>query len=106
MSLRYAFKSSFAVSFAEMTALIAMPQIRPRRCERRPANGDIDGINGTLYRIDLHVRLVIMLMLQLLPNTTEVREKFRGYDCRYRRQREDHSAGATRSAPGTAPFVE
>jgi hypothetical protein len=55
-----------------------------------PANGDIDGINGTLYRIDPHVRLVIMLMLQLLPNTTDVRENAR------------KRAGA----PGTAPFVE
>jgi hypothetical protein len=29
-----------------------------------------------MYRIDPHERLVIMLMLQLLPNTTDVREKF------------------------------
>jgi CubicO group peptidase (beta-lactamase class C family) len=34
------------------------------------------GAYGTMYRIDPHERLVIMLMLQLLPNTTDVREKF------------------------------
>ena len=48
-----------------------------------------DGINGTLYRIDPHVA-VIMLMLHLLPNTIDVRENAR------------KRAGA----PGTAPFVE
>jgi CubicO group peptidase (beta-lactamase class C family) len=34
------------------------------------------GAYGTMYRIDPHARLVIMLMIQLLPNTTDVREKF------------------------------
>ena len=34
------------------------------------------GAYGTMYRIDPHERLVIMLMLQLLPNATDVREKF------------------------------
>jgi CubicO group peptidase (beta-lactamase class C family) len=34
------------------------------------------GAYGTVYRVDPQERLVIMLMLQLLPNTTDVREKF------------------------------
>jgi CubicO group peptidase (beta-lactamase class C family) len=34
------------------------------------------GAYGTIYRIDPDARLVTMLMLQLLPNTTDVREKF------------------------------
>jgi CubicO group peptidase (beta-lactamase class C family) len=34
------------------------------------------GAYGTVYRIDPHARLVIMLMIQLLPNMTDVREKF------------------------------
>jgi CubicO group peptidase (beta-lactamase class C family) len=34
------------------------------------------GAYGTMYRIDPHERLVVMLMIQLLPNTTDVREKF------------------------------
>jgi len=51
--------------------------------DRYGANGMDDvgsfgwgGAYGTLYRIDPHARLVIVLMLQLLPNTTDVREKF------------------------------
>lgn len=34
------------------------------------------GAYGTLYRIDPDARIVLMLMVQLLPNTTDVREKF------------------------------
>jgi CubicO group peptidase (beta-lactamase class C family) len=34
------------------------------------------GAYGTIYRINPQERLVIMLMLQLLPNTTDIREKF------------------------------
>lgn len=34
------------------------------------------GAYGTVYRIDPDARLVTMLMLQQLPNTTDVREKF------------------------------
>jgi CubicO group peptidase (beta-lactamase class C family) len=34
------------------------------------------GAYGTMYRIDPHARLVVMLMIQLLPNATDVREKF------------------------------
>ena len=34
------------------------------------------GAYGTMYRIDPDARLVTMLMIQLLPNTTDVREKF------------------------------
>ena len=34
------------------------------------------GAYGTLYRIDPQARLVMLLMLQLLPNTTDIREKF------------------------------
>jgi CubicO group peptidase (beta-lactamase class C family) len=51
--------------------------------DRYGANGMDDvgsfgwgGAYGTVYRIDPHERLVIMLMLQLLPNATDVREKF------------------------------
>jgi CubicO group peptidase (beta-lactamase class C family) len=51
--------------------------------DRYGANGMDDvgsfgwgGAYGTVYRIDPHARLVIMLMLQQLPNTTDVREKF------------------------------
>jgi CubicO group peptidase (beta-lactamase class C family) len=51
--------------------------------DRYGANGMDDvgsygwaGAYGTIYRIDPHERLVIMLMVQLLPNTTDVREKF------------------------------
>jgi CubicO group peptidase (beta-lactamase class C family) len=51
--------------------------------DRYGANGMDDvgsfgwgGAYGTMYRIDPHARLVIMLMLQQLPNTTDVREKF------------------------------
>jgi hypothetical protein len=29
-----------------------------------------------VYRVDPHARLVIVLMIQLLPNTTDIREKF------------------------------
>ncbi len=34
------------------------------------------GAYGTLYRVDPEARLVIVLMIQLLPNTTDIREKF------------------------------
>jgi CubicO group peptidase (beta-lactamase class C family) len=34
------------------------------------------GAYGTLYRVDPEARLVIVLMIQLLPNTTDLREKF------------------------------
>jgi CubicO group peptidase (beta-lactamase class C family) len=34
------------------------------------------GAYGTVYRVDPHARLVIVLMIQLLPNTTDIREKF------------------------------
>jgi len=34
------------------------------------------GAYGTVYRIDPQARLVIVLMIQQLPNTTDVREKF------------------------------
>jgi CubicO group peptidase (beta-lactamase class C family) len=34
------------------------------------------GAYGTVYRIDPQSRLVIMLMIQVLPNTTDVRERF------------------------------
>jgi CubicO group peptidase (beta-lactamase class C family) len=51
--------------------------------DRYGANGMDDvgsygwaGAYGTVYRIDPQERLVIMLMLQLLPNTTDMREKF------------------------------
>jgi CubicO group peptidase (beta-lactamase class C family) len=51
--------------------------------DRYGANGIDDvgsygwgGAYGTMYRIDPHERLVIMLMIQLLPNATDVREKF------------------------------
>jgi CubicO group peptidase (beta-lactamase class C family) len=51
--------------------------------DRYGANGMDDvgsygwaGAYGTIYRIDPHERLVMMLMTQLLPNTTDVREKF------------------------------
>lgn len=50
--------------------------------DRYGANGMDDvgsygwaGAYGTVYRIDPHERLVIVLMIQLLPNTTDVREK-------------------------------
>jgi CubicO group peptidase (beta-lactamase class C family) len=51
--------------------------------DRYGANGMDDvgsygwaGAYGTIYRIDPHERLVIMLMVQLLPNTTDIRQKF------------------------------
>jgi len=51
--------------------------------DRYGANGMDDvgsygwgGAYGTMYRIDPQARLVIMLMIQLLPNTTDIREKF------------------------------
>ncbi len=51
--------------------------------DRYGANGMDDvgsygwaGAYGTIYRIDPHEHLVIMLMVQLLPNTTDIREKF------------------------------
>jgi CubicO group peptidase (beta-lactamase class C family) len=34
------------------------------------------GAYGTVYRIDPQSRLVIMLMIQVLPNATDIREKF------------------------------
>jgi CubicO group peptidase (beta-lactamase class C family) len=34
------------------------------------------GAYGTVYRVDPQARLVIILMIQLLPNTTDIREKF------------------------------
>jgi CubicO group peptidase (beta-lactamase class C family) len=34
------------------------------------------GAYGTLYRVDPEARLVLVLMIQLLPNTTDIREKF------------------------------
>jgi CubicO group peptidase (beta-lactamase class C family) len=51
--------------------------------DRYGANGMDDvgsygwgGAYGTLYRIDPHERLVVMLMIQQLPNTNDIREKF------------------------------
>jgi CubicO group peptidase (beta-lactamase class C family) len=51
--------------------------------DRYGANGMDDvgsygwgGAYGTVYRVDPHARLVIVMMIQLLPNTTDVREKF------------------------------
>ena len=51
--------------------------------DRYGANGMDDvgafgwaGAYGTVYRIDPHEHLVIMLMVQLLPNTTDLRDKF------------------------------
>jgi CubicO group peptidase (beta-lactamase class C family) len=34
------------------------------------------GAYGTVYRVDPQARLVIVLMIQLLPNATDIREKF------------------------------
>ena len=34
------------------------------------------GAYGTLYRVDPEARLVMVLMIQQLPNTTDIREKF------------------------------
>jgi CubicO group peptidase (beta-lactamase class C family) len=34
------------------------------------------GAYGTIYRVDPEARLVLVLMIQLLPNTTDIREKF------------------------------
>jgi CubicO group peptidase (beta-lactamase class C family) len=34
------------------------------------------GAYGTMYRVDPQARLVMVLMIQLLPNTTDLREKF------------------------------
>jgi CubicO group peptidase (beta-lactamase class C family) len=34
------------------------------------------GAYGTLYRVDPEAQLVIVLMTQLLPNTTDIRERF------------------------------
>ncbi len=34
------------------------------------------GAYGTLYRVDPDARLVLVLMIQLLPNTTDIRQKF------------------------------
>jgi CubicO group peptidase (beta-lactamase class C family) len=34
------------------------------------------GAYGTIYRVDPHARLVIVLMIQMLPNATDIREKF------------------------------
>jgi CubicO group peptidase (beta-lactamase class C family) len=51
--------------------------------DRYGANGMDDvgaygwaGAYGTIYRIDPHEHLAIMLMVQILPNTTDIREKF------------------------------
>ena len=51
--------------------------------DRYGANGMDDvgsygwgGAYGTVYRVDPHAKLVIVMMIQLLPNTTDVREKF------------------------------
>jgi CubicO group peptidase (beta-lactamase class C family) len=51
--------------------------------DRYGANGMDDvgsygwgGAYGTVYRIDPQARLTIVLMIQLLPNTTDIREKF------------------------------
>ena len=34
------------------------------------------GAYGTAYRVDPQSRLVLVLMIQMLPNATDVREKF------------------------------
>jgi CubicO group peptidase (beta-lactamase class C family) len=34
------------------------------------------GAYGTLYRVDPQARLVLVLMIQLMPNGTDIREKF------------------------------
>jgi CubicO group peptidase (beta-lactamase class C family) len=34
------------------------------------------GAYGTLYRVDPEAQLVFVLMIQLLPNTTDIRERF------------------------------
>ena len=34
------------------------------------------GAYGTVYRVDPQARLVFVLMIQLLPNATDIREKF------------------------------
>ena len=34
------------------------------------------GAYGTLYRVDPDSRLVMVLMIQLLPNTTDIRQTF------------------------------
>ncbi len=34
------------------------------------------GAYGTMYRVDPQARLAILLMMQLVPNTTDIREKF------------------------------
>jgi CubicO group peptidase (beta-lactamase class C family) len=34
------------------------------------------GAYGTRYHVDPQARLVMVLMIQLLPNTTDIREKF------------------------------
>jgi CubicO group peptidase (beta-lactamase class C family) len=34
------------------------------------------GAYGTMYRVDPQARLAILLMIQLVPNTTDIREKF------------------------------
>jgi CubicO group peptidase (beta-lactamase class C family) len=34
------------------------------------------GAYGTVYRVDPEARLVLVLMIQMLPNTTDIREKF------------------------------
>ena len=56
----------FAVFFCEIAA------------DLRQSKGTFGwaGAYGTIYRINPHERLVIMLMVQLLPNTTDIREKF------------------------------
>jgi CubicO group peptidase (beta-lactamase class C family) len=51
--------------------------------DRYGANGMDDvgsygwaGAYGTIYRINPEQKLVIMLMVQILPNATDIREKF------------------------------
>ena len=34
------------------------------------------GAYGTIYRVDPEARLVLLMMMQLLPNATDIREKF------------------------------
>jgi CubicO group peptidase (beta-lactamase class C family) len=34
------------------------------------------GAYGSVYRVDPEERLVIVFMIQLMPNTTDIREKF------------------------------
>lgn len=54
-----------------------------RRPDRYGANGmdsvgafGWGGAYGTMYRVDPQARLAILLMIQLVPNATDIREKF------------------------------